>query len=342
LKRLLIGSLVGLGALWLAFRGQDFGLLAAAVSRAHAGWVWAALASVGASLAVVTIRWRILFGRGVAVEAPAAGPTLVAPSLWSLFAALILGQATNITLPIRVGELLRVYVASRAGRVPVSAVLATVVVERLSDMMMLALGAAVLVLYVALPDWLVGPTRALAISGAVAGGIIAVVVVAGGRISGWIQTRVAASAGKSRTMQRIAHHGAMAMDEATNLRDWRILSGTGALSVAILALSASTNYLLFRAFDIPLPFVAAVLLLLVLTVGTAPVSTPGNLGVFQYLTILALAIYGVNHTEALAYSVVLYAIALGPKLILGVVVLAIGMRQQMFEPGLWKKLRGGA
>jgi len=67
------------------------------------------------------------------------------------------------------------------------------------------------------------------------------------------------------------------------LRDPRILGTALVLSVVILLLSASTNYLLFRAFHLTVPPVAALLVLLVLQVGSAPVSTPGNLGVFQYL-----------------------------------------------------------
>ena len=330
-------------------RGQSLQALADAIGLAHGGWVMAALASVGVTLFVVTLRWRVLFGRYDAPPAQAGdaapGDELALPpppSLRVLFAALILGQATNIALPIRIGELLKIYVASRAGHVPVSGVLATVVVERLSDMVMLAVGASVVVLYVALPDWLVGPTRALAITGVVAAGIIVAVVAVGGRISVWIQARVQASASTNRTLQRLFHHGAMAVGEASNLRDWRTLTGVGVLSLLILALSASTNYLLFRAFGFPLPAVAALLLLLILQVGTAPVSTPGNVGVFQYLTVLALAPYAIDSTAAVAYSMVLWAVALMPKLFVGAVVLGVVMRRGVLEPGIWAKLRGRA
>jgi len=350
LTRLLIGSLIGLVTLWLAFRGHGLAALGQAVGQAHAAGVWLALASVGATLFVVTVRWQVLFGRGdIPAEPtpdhqhtprPGTGAVRLVPSLRALFAALILGQATNIVLPIRIGELLRVYVASRAGSVPVSGVLATVVVERLADVAMLALGASVLAVYVALPDWVVGPTRALAVTGLIAVGAIAVIVLAGGRLSAFIQARVAASASRNRTIQRLAHHGALAVGEATNLRDWRTLSAVAALSVLSLVLSASTNYLLFRAFDMPLPFVAALFLLLVLAVGTAPVSTPGNLGVFQYLTVLALGAYGVDGTKALAYSMVLYAVALGPKLVIGAIVFGIVTKRGVLEPGIWAKLRG--
>ena len=61
------------------------------------------------------------------------------------------------------------------------------------------------------------------------------------------------------------------------------------------------------------------------------VSVPGNLGVFHYLTVLALAVYGVDREIALAYAIVLYAVAILPKLVLGSVIMAIGPRGFSFR-----------
>ena len=48
------------------------------------------------------------------------------------------------------------------------------------------------------------------------------------------------------------------------------------------------------AFGFKLPAIAALFLLVVLQVGNSAVSVPGNLGVFHYLTVLALAVYGID------------------------------------------------
>lgn len=89
------------------------------------------------------------------------------------------------------------------------------------------------------------------------------------------------------------------------------------LSVAVLLLAASTNYLLLLAFDLPVPATAAVFLLVALQLGNAIVSVPGNLGVFQYVTVLVLSSYGVERNTAVAYAMTLYVVALGPKLLAG-------------------------
>jgi len=55
----------------------------------------------------------------------------------------------------------------------------------------------------------------------------------------------------------------------------------------------------------------------VLQVGIAPPSLPGKLGVFHYLTVLALSFFGVARSAALTYALVLYAVALLSKVLVG-------------------------
>ena len=85
------------------------------------------------------------------------------------------------------------------------------------------------------------------------------------------------------------------------------------------------------AFGFKLPAIAALFLLVVLQVGNSAVSVPGNLGVFHYLTVLALAVYGIDRERALAYAIVLYAVALLPKIALGVLIMAAGPHGFSFQ-----------
>jgi len=82
----------------------------------------------------------------------------------------------------------------------------------------------------------------------------------------------------------------------------------------------------------PLPPVAALLLTIVLRIGVAPPSLPGRIGLFQYLIVLALAMFGVDRTAALSYSFALYAIAVVPVLIAGVTSL-FAFRWSPWTPG---------
>jgi len=57
--------------------------------------------------------------------------------------------------------------------------------------------------------------------------------------------------------------------------------------------------------------------LVVLQVGMAVPSSPGRIGVFQYLVILALSIFAVDKNVALGYSVVLYLVIYVPMVLIG-------------------------
>ena len=91
------------------------------------------------------------------------------------------------------------------------------------------------------------------------------------------------------------------------------------LTALIPVTAAATNLLVLRGFSLPVPAVTALVLLVVLQIGTAVVSVPGNIGVFHYLTVVTLAAWGVSRPTALATAIVPHAVSLGPKVLLGAV-----------------------
>jgi hypothetical protein len=79
-----------------------------------------------------------------------------------------------------------------------------------------------------------------------------------------------------------------------------------------------TNVLTFRALDLRLPWTAAGLLLAVLQAGISVPSVPGRIGVFQYLCILTLGLFGVSEAAGLSYGILLQAIVFLPTTLLSV------------------------
>jgi uncharacterized membrane protein YbhN (UPF0104 family) len=69
-----------------------------------------------------------------------------------------------------------------------------------------------------------------------------------------------------------------------------------------------SSYVMIRAFDFSLPFSAAVVVFIFIGFGTALPNMPGMIGAFQYACVLALALFGVDKVDALAYGVVLNAV----------------------------------
>ena len=106
-------------------------------------------------------------------------------------------------------------------------------------------------------------------------------------------------------------------DGWTDITHRHQLAAIAALTAVIPVTAAATNLLVLQSFNLPVPGITAFVLLVVLQIGTAVVSVPGNVGVFHYLTVVTLAAWDVPQPTALAVAIVLHLVSLGPKVILG-------------------------
>ena len=77
-------------------------------------------------------------------------------------------------------------------------------------------------------------------------------------------------------------------------RDAASLSALSLFTILIWLMAILNNWLAFQAFHLDLPFRAAALLLAALQAGISLPTVPGALGVFQYICVLVLALYGVS------------------------------------------------
>jgi len=124
-----IAASVGASAffLWLALKGEDWNQIAVGLSDARYEYLGAMFVIGVYALFVRTQRWRLLLAAATSRPQP-LGP---------LFSASAIGFMANMVLPLRVGEFIRPYLASRSTGVPLSTVLATAVIERVLDLLTL-------------------------------------------------------------------------------------------------------------------------------------------------------------------------------------------------------------
>lgn len=302
LLRIALGIVVGGGALWLAFREVDLAVLVEALRGLHFGWTTLALLSVLAMLMVSTVRWRLLFY-----------PDQHSPKWVSLFWGIVVGQMLNIVVPLRLGEAARVVIASSDPHIAKTRTTATLVVEKVADLAAYALAGLLILATWSAPLWFQQSAAPLVVTGVAAVLGLVGLGLAQEPLRRWIAAR-AGGAGWQ-------HRGWTLADRMlTGLgvqRNWQANLALGALTTLVLLLSASTNYFMFLAFQLPLSFGAALFLLLVLQIGIAPPSLPGKLGVFHYLTALTLSLWAVDRSVALSYAFALYGVALLSKVALG-------------------------
>jgi uncharacterized membrane protein YbhN (UPF0104 family) len=100
--------------------------------------------------------------------------------------------------------------------------------------------------------------------------------------------------------------------------DWRRLTGFVALTVVIWFSDSFGAMVTARALGFELPFRVAVLLIAGLGLSSALPSTPGYVGIYQFVAVTVLAPFGIARDTALAYILVIQAIGYA-------VVLAFGL-----------------
>lgn len=305
--QIVIGAIIGVAALVLAFRRVEWNGVAAALHNTRPAVVLAALFLVAVTLALTTTRWWLLFA-----------PDHRERNWFVLAAAILIGQTVNVAIPARLGELARMYLVGTREGVSKMRVGATIVVEKVTDLAVFAVCVGYLLVAMTLPAWMTRSGTALTVTAAV---LVAAVFI----LSFWsgpllrLAEAIARSVLPERWSARLVAFGEAALSGLKSLRDWRAGVAIWFLAAAVLFFSITVNYVLFAAVGLPLSPIAAVFLTVVLRIGEAPPSLPGKIGLFQYLVILALAAFGVGRTAALTYSLVLYAVGVLPVLIAGTV-----------------------
>ena len=311
-SRLALGVLIAGASLYLALRRVSFEEVTAVFLQADLLLVSGALASVAANNVAKAARWKTLLGR----ESRKVSLT------WSLM-VILASQALNTLYPARVGDLSRVYIGGEkaSGR---AFVLGTVVLEKLFDMLSYVVLFLILFLLIPLPSW-VNQSVIFFVAITFAGiGLVLFLVYRlewftqvidryAHRLPGGIQSRV----------QAWLHSGLESLDIFYNRRALLLVAFW---SLLVWATAVLTNHLTLLALDIRLPMTAPILVLIVLQISMSIPAVPGRIGIFEYLCILSLAVFGIPQAPALSYGILLHIVALLPQTLIGLVCVgALGM-----------------
>jgi uncharacterized protein (TIRG00374 family) len=245
-----------------------------------------------------------------------------------LFSATMVGFASALLIP-RAGELLRPWLVSRRHPIPISAGFATIILERLVDLItVLALFALYLFVLPAPSVQVEGRlTRLLELGGAVTGAAALGVLVfllalhANADRVVALSERLLARAPRwlSEPLGRILHSFSAGL--AVLRAPFPLLARIGLQSLLVWLLIALGFHLNHAAFRIDLPFHATFLLIAFLVVGVA-IPTPGMVGGFHAFYLIALhQVYGVDRATAAAAGIAAHALTNLPILVFGLALL---------------------
>jgi uncharacterized protein (TIRG00374 family) len=301
------------GLLGFFLRNADMGAVWAETRRAVASDLLLALVATLATYVVRAVRWQYLL-------AP------IGHTRFSIaFKATVIGFAASFLLPARAGEVIRPYLLARREGLSATAAFATVILERLLDLVVVLLLFAAFVFTGAAGVVAVDPSRlarvtfggTLAAGGAVAA--LALLFALAGhpeRIGRFVlrMERVLPQS-LARAMARFVETFAQGL---AVLRQPRRLAVALLLSFPLWLSIAAGIWLVSRAFHIAFPFPGAFLVMTILVVGVA-MPTPGAIGGFHAAYQIAVQSFFAAPTDpAIGAAIVLHAISFLPVTVLGV------------------------
>jgi len=331
--RLLVGALLAAVLLALFFRGMDWEALGRALRQARLAPLLGLVALTVAIYAVRAWRWGLLM-------APLGRVRFA-----DLFSATFVGFASGLLIP-RAQEIMRPWLVSRRYPIPISAGFATVILERLVDLItVLVLFGLYLFVLPAPAMQVAGPRmEAIKVAGAVtalgAGLVLVLLLALHSRpdpvIAAFERLLVRAprwlSGPLGRAVRAFTEGLAVLRAPASHLA-W-----IAALSFVLWLLIAFGFHLNHAAFSLSLPFPTTFLLIAFLVVGVA-IPTPGMVGGFHAFYLLALHdVYGVDRATAAAAGITAHAFTNLPILVLGLALLgreglSLGRVAQVTEEG---------
>jgi uncharacterized protein (TIRG00374 family) len=210
----------------------------------------------------------------------------------------MIGFMGNNLLPLRIGDLARAFIAARKENATASAMLATVVIERLLDVFAILIMLGVIFFHLPLPRWIANGFLLMLALGALAW----IALLSMNRLSAVI------SVWSSRLLP-VRHQGNIRQlfdsffAGLAAMRNKKNLAIATLLSIPIWTTYALGTYAALNACNIDVPFSASWVVLAFVGIGVSLPSAPGFVGTFQFFTVAALALFSVDRQTAFGYSV---------------------------------------
>ena len=325
--RAALGALLSAALIYWTLHGVSPGEVAHRLSHADPFLFAAAIFCATAIFALRARRWQTILE-------PVAGKL----SLGALWRATTIGMMVNNVVPARAGEIARAYALTRESPVPFATALASLAVDRLFDAVVLLLLAAS-----ALLDPALSPSETLAgrplSSFATGAGTLVVVLLAG------LYALVFFPGQLLRLFELFARRVSPAVEDRGRRVLQTFVEGLSVLKqpqhfLAVLGwtlahwlLNAVGIWLSFRAVGITAPFSASLFLQAFIALGTAVPALPGFFGVFEYMSVQGLAVYGVNQEQAATWAIGYHLLTFIPITLIGAYYFTrLGVRLRDLQP----------
>jgi uncharacterized protein (TIRG00374 family) len=300
-----LGVLVSILFLWLALRGLDLALFWETLKSADYVWLIPGVLVYFGAVWARTWRWHYML-RG-----------LKPVPIKRLFPTVTISYMGNNIFPARAGEVLRAYILKKDEGVAMSASLATILVERIFDGLVMLL--FVFLTLPTVPDLQPQLRRLVVLASlvffvALLGFLVLASAPTTARRIYVVLIRRLVPERYRDTLLRLAD---LFLEGLVGLRRGRDLAMIFLTSVVVWLLETVKYWFIMHAFPFEVSFFALMLMNGLANLALTIPAAPGGIGPFDWAGIETLAAFGIDRTLASAYTLVLHVALWLPITVLG-------------------------
>jgi uncharacterized protein (TIRG00374 family) len=306
-KRYVIGAIVLAVLAWFLAR-QDWAQILREVQSLNVAILLQAVPILVLNMLIRSVRWRTLLGWRTVRS-------------WPVFSSLMIGYLANIILPVRGGDLVRVYALRQMSSIPTATILSSVVVERVLDMASLVFVFAALAFTSGLPGWMRDGALMLGL-GAVAGLVVLILISLYGQhlLPKMLSPVVKRAPALGEKLVKLA------LEFTNGVQNFRrpvVAAGFVGATALIWLTEVMLVLIVAGAFSLPLDLRDGALLMLFSLFSSLIPAMPGQLGTFELAMVAGLDFIGHGGAKALPFAVTLHMVLLAGSCALGALCLVL-------------------
>jgi len=302
--QLAIGVIVSAFFIYLALPGLHLPTVVEALRTANYWWLVPSIAVYIVGLWVRTWRWQYTLR-----------PVKLVPAV-TLFPMVCIGYFGNNVLPFRAGELLRSYVLKKREQIAISTSLATVIIERLTDGLVMILFVFIALPFAPMPEFYRNVVIAMTLMFLIATAVFMWMASQPERVERFYGLLVSALLrGRVRKQTDTLYHRFMlGLRSLSEPSDVIMIFMT---SILVWLLETLKYWFVMHAFDFSVSFIVLMLMNGLVNLATTLPAAPGYIGTFDTPGIKTLETFGVDPSIAASYTFTLHAALWVPVTLLG-------------------------
>jgi uncharacterized protein (TIRG00374 family) len=303
-RKFIIGILISLVFLYLAFRKVDYLELWAALKGANYFWILPNVVLVILSMWMRAYRWKFMINP---IKRVGMGP---------LFSSVMIGFMANNVLPARLGEFVRAYSLGSKENISRSATFATIMIERIFDgFSLLFILWLSLLMYPHFPGWVKSASNVFLLMNILTLGFLVLIEVKREFALKFFTLLFRLLPGSlSARAEEIVEKFIGGLKVFRNVPSllWIL-----AWSIFIWVIVGISNYFIFLAFDQQPAVFASFILLGIVSLAVMLPSSPGFIGTFHAACVASFLVLNLNQSVSRPFSIILHASQYIPITLLG-------------------------